>query len=147
MWKAVNNTTSIPALEAFRRQYGTANTVYDRLAEARIEELKIAALPKLDAPESVNPFDGTWQMVRIGRNCRVDRYAAMIIIRDGATESAMGVGAAKGSVSPTGAFHLTHPASNGGTHSYSGTIRGESGSGTFRHSSRRCRGTFTLTRR
>jgi len=39
-WAAVKDTTSIAALEAFRRQYGAANPVYDRLAEARIEELR-----------------------------------------------------------------------------------------------------------
>jgi formylglycine-generating enzyme required for sulfatase activity len=39
-WAAVKETTSITALEAFRRQYGVANPVFDRLAEARVEELK-----------------------------------------------------------------------------------------------------------
>ncbi len=39
-WAAVKDTTNIAALEAFRRQYGTANPVYDRLAAARIEELR-----------------------------------------------------------------------------------------------------------
>jgi uncharacterized caspase-like protein len=39
-WAAVKDSTSMAVLEAFRRQYGAANAVYDRLAEARIEELK-----------------------------------------------------------------------------------------------------------
>jgi uncharacterized caspase-like protein len=39
-WAAVKDSTSIAALEAFRRQYGAANPVYNRLAEARIEELR-----------------------------------------------------------------------------------------------------------
>jgi hypothetical protein len=39
-WAAVKDSTSVAALEAFRRQYGAANAFYDRLAEARIEELK-----------------------------------------------------------------------------------------------------------
>jgi len=41
-WAAVRGSTSIAALEAFRREYGPANAVYDRLAEARIEELRQA---------------------------------------------------------------------------------------------------------
>jgi uncharacterized caspase-like protein len=39
-WSLVKDTTDIRALEAFRRQYGTANPFFDRLAEARIEELR-----------------------------------------------------------------------------------------------------------
>jgi uncharacterized caspase-like protein len=39
-WAAVRDSTSITALEAFRRQYGASNAFYDQLAEARIEELK-----------------------------------------------------------------------------------------------------------
>lgn len=39
-WAAAKDSTSIPVLEAFRRQYGAANAFYDRLAEARIDELK-----------------------------------------------------------------------------------------------------------
>jgi formylglycine-generating enzyme required for sulfatase activity len=40
MWAVVKDTANIAALEAFRQQYGRENPVYDRLAEARIEELK-----------------------------------------------------------------------------------------------------------
>ena len=39
-WAAAKDSTSIAVLEAFRRQYGSANAFYDRLAEARIEELR-----------------------------------------------------------------------------------------------------------
>jgi hypothetical protein len=39
-WAEVKDSTSVAMLEAFRRQYGAANAFYDRLAEARIEELK-----------------------------------------------------------------------------------------------------------
>jgi formylglycine-generating enzyme required for sulfatase activity len=51
-WAAVKDTTSIPALEAFRQQYGKENPVYDRLAEGRIEELKKLAMV---APPQVKP--------------------------------------------------------------------------------------------
>jgi formylglycine-generating enzyme required for sulfatase activity len=40
VWSTVKDSKSIAALEMFRRQYGDANPVYDRLAGARIEELR-----------------------------------------------------------------------------------------------------------
>jgi hypothetical protein len=40
VWKLLENSTDIRALEAFRRQYGAAHAFFDRLAEARVEELK-----------------------------------------------------------------------------------------------------------
>jgi surface antigen len=59
-WAAVKDTTSIAALEAFRRQYGSANPVYDRLAEARIVELRkeqtaLAAPTPKKIPEGARP--------------------------------------------------------------------------------------------
>jgi formylglycine-generating enzyme required for sulfatase activity len=51
-WDRVKDTTSIPALDAFRQQYGKSNLVYDRLAEGRIEELKKLAMV---APPQVKP--------------------------------------------------------------------------------------------
>ena len=39
-WAAIKDTQDIRMLDAFRRQYGAANPLFDRLAEARIEELK-----------------------------------------------------------------------------------------------------------
>jgi hypothetical protein len=39
-WAAIKDTQDIRMLEAFRRQYGAANPLFDRLAESRIEELK-----------------------------------------------------------------------------------------------------------
>ena len=49
-WAAVKDSASVAVLEAFRRQYGAANAVYDRLAEARIEELRRQqlAMPKAE---------------------------------------------------------------------------------------------------
>jgi uncharacterized caspase-like protein len=39
-WTAVKDSTDVAVLEAFRQQYGAANAVYERLAEARIEALR-----------------------------------------------------------------------------------------------------------
>ena len=50
-WAAVKDSTSVAALEAFRRQYGAANAFYDRLAEARSDELRRQQLALLKAEE------------------------------------------------------------------------------------------------
>ena len=39
-WSEVKDSDSIPALEAFQKQYGASNTFYDVLAEQRIQKLK-----------------------------------------------------------------------------------------------------------
>jgi hypothetical protein len=51
-WTLVKDSPSIPVLDAFRRQYGASNLLYDRLAETRIEELKkLASAPAASAFE------------------------------------------------------------------------------------------------
>jgi uncharacterized caspase-like protein len=52
-WAAVRNSTDIAVLQAFRQQYGPSNAVYERLAEARIEELKRKSQPA--SPASCGP--------------------------------------------------------------------------------------------
>jgi uncharacterized caspase-like protein len=52
-WAAVRNSTDIAVLQAFRQQYGPSNAVYERLAEARIEELKKKSQPA--PPASCGP--------------------------------------------------------------------------------------------
>jgi hypothetical protein len=44
-WNAVKDTIDIRTLEAFRRQYGAANPLYDRLAETRVDDLKRSQPP------------------------------------------------------------------------------------------------------
>jgi uncharacterized caspase-like protein len=41
-WASAKDSSSIAVLEAFRRQFGTSSAFYNRLATARIEELKAA---------------------------------------------------------------------------------------------------------
>jgi len=45
-WALVKDSSDMRALEAFRKQYGAANPFYDRLAEARVEQIKQAAEAK-----------------------------------------------------------------------------------------------------
>jgi hypothetical protein len=55
-WAVVKDSASIPVIEAFRRQYGAVNALYDRLAAERIEALSAAAAPKLAvAPNPPRP--------------------------------------------------------------------------------------------
>jgi formylglycine-generating enzyme required for sulfatase activity len=68
MWAVVKDSTSIPALEAFRRQYGQDSPVYDRLAEARIGELKKQQLALLKAKERKNRAEA--ELRRPGREFR-----------------------------------------------------------------------------
>jgi formylglycine-generating enzyme required for sulfatase activity len=55
-------------LEAFRRQYGKHNPVYDRLAEARIEELK-QRLARLEAEEHRRKAEADLRPGRAFRDC------------------------------------------------------------------------------
>jgi Caspase domain len=55
MWAVVKDTTDIPALEAFRRHYGKENPVYDRLAQARIEQLKKQQVSAVTPPPPPPP--------------------------------------------------------------------------------------------
>ena len=52
-WALVKDSPSIAVLEAFRRQYGSSNALYDRLAEARIEDLTKHQLAPATAPPAL----------------------------------------------------------------------------------------------
>lgn len=121
-----------------------ARKVADVEAARGVDRQKVAALPKI-----ANPFDGNWHMVRISQNCGTKRYTPTISISNNVVLGSMGAGGLRGSTSAAGVFRLTHlsTGSPGGTISYSGTLSGNSGSGTFSHSGGGCDGTFTLTRR
>ena len=73
-WAAAKDTTSIAVLEAFRRQYGASNAFYDRLAEARIEELKkqqvavvVPPVPKPESSKVVEPAVGVFNPSRAAK--------------------------------------------------------------------------------
>jgi hypothetical protein len=142
--------------EAEQQRVAAAKTAEEARAVAEAEgqkgvnRLKVATLPKLENPQSQNPFDGTWEMVRLSRNCADKRYAPTLSIKNGLVSGKLGGGGVRGSVSASGVFRLSHLATlgrPGDKHSYSGTLRGHTGSGTFAHSGGGCSGTFTLTRR
>jgi hypothetical protein len=49
-WSAVKDTNAIRTLEAFRRQYGALNPLYDPLAETRIDDLKRSQVAVANSP-------------------------------------------------------------------------------------------------
>jgi formylglycine-generating enzyme required for sulfatase activity len=67
-WAMAKDSTSIPVLEAFRRQYGAFNVFYDRLAEARIEELRRLQLAKAEEDRKRADAD-LWRPGRVFRDC------------------------------------------------------------------------------
>jgi hypothetical protein len=118
-WAVIKGNSSIAVIEAFRRQYGAANALYDRLAAERIEALKAAAAPKLAvAPEAAPPvssvspdltpdlarllqtelkrvgcdpgaIDGTWGDKGEAALERFARYAKLALKTDAATAAAL----------------------------------------------------------
>jgi hypothetical protein len=124
-WAEVKDSTSIAVLEAFRRQYGAANAVYDRLAEARIEELKRQspapapppALARLLQTElqrvGCNPgaIDGVWGDQGEAALERFARHAKLDIHTDEPTLEALeAVKGQRGRVCPQEAAPARQPA-------------------------------------
>jgi hypothetical protein len=87
-------------------------------------------------------------MLRLGPNCGTPRYTPTFVVKNGIILGNLGAGGVRGAVSSDGAFRLTHlsTAQSGGTLSYSGTVTGNIGKGTFKHRPGPCGGTFTLRR-
>ncbi|MGO9545301.1 MAG: hypothetical protein ACLPPF_10960 [Rhodomicrobium sp.] len=55
-WSEIKDSKEIPVFEAFRKQFGPANTFYEKLAAKRIKELKDAKPEK----RPWNPFEN-WE--------------------------------------------------------------------------------------
>ena len=86
IWSMVKDTTSIAAMEEFRRQFGGTNPIYDRLADAHIEELKRLAMLKADQKRKLNEDGkraevGTLRPGKVFRDC--DVCPEMVVIPAG----------------------------------------------------------------
>ena len=99
-WAAVKDSTSIATLEAFRRQYGASNPVYDRLAAERIDELRRRQLALLKAEEDKRRAEEEKRVAeadltpgRVFRDC--DECPEMVVV-------------------PAGSFMMGSPASEAG---------------------------------
>jgi formylglycine-generating enzyme required for sulfatase activity len=91
-WDRIKDTTSIAALEQFRRLYGPGSPVYDRLAEARIAEMKKLAMvappvvkpepPKAMPPAATVAPDPALKPGRVFRDC-ADVCPEMVVVPAG----------------------------------------------------------------
>jgi Caspase domain len=106
-----------------------------REAEKTGDPAKVAALPKLDVPQSGGAFDGRWTITRSSsERCSASQSVFSISILGNIVHGPGG----RGSVSATGEISIL-----GKSNRFSGRLRGNSGSGTY---SGRCEGTFTARR-
>jgi uncharacterized caspase-like protein len=107
----------------------------------------IATAPKTAPKESkATRFDGTWRMERSSAGCTTPSLSTVVTIKDGQVSAATG---AKGRVSDAGALQMEAQRGDGGKGTYSGTISGSQGGGSYvgsRPGTDSCFGTFTLTR-
>jgi uncharacterized caspase-like protein len=110
------------------------------------EPVKVAALPKIEKPESLVSFDGAWTITRVGKgSCGRGRiYSFPVIVRNGRVNGGSGREDISGTVSASGSFVFRGKGQDGRSNVYSGAFRGASGRGTFRHPE--CAGTFTAKR-
>lgn len=108
---------------------------------------KVAVLPKIAiqppvGPRPEAPFDGRWEVTRVGPECRGGVTITFPIV---ITNSAIASG---GRVAPGGTLTLMRSSRmSGRPMHYRGTLRGNSGSGTFMTEGGNCRGTFTAVRK
>jgi hypothetical protein len=111
-------------------------------AERERERKRVAALPpsaarvEREGPTRSVGFDGTWTMYRSASgSCHPKGQAFPVRISGSVVYGPGGTG----TISPSGTIHFP-----GTANSFTGTLRGNSGSGTY---SGKCTGTFTASRR
>ena len=112
-------------------------------AEARRKaELAEQERRKQDAALRPNAFDGVWEISRTGTNC-LPLHVFGVAISNGS------FGQGFGTVSPSGDFKFLGRSQNTGPRDmhYTGTLAGNSGTGTFFAEGSTCSGTFTAKRR
>jgi serine protease Do len=88
-WALVKDTTDVRALEAFRRQYGAANSFFDRLAEAKIEELKQEENKRAEAERQRQAMLRQRQQEEAARG-KMDNYLGLTLVAgNGANKNAV----------------------------------------------------------
>jgi uncharacterized caspase-like protein len=103
----------------------------------------VASLPKLEQPAPSGSFDGTWTITHVSSNCMVKGGTFAFVVAG----SSVGGGKRSGRIAATGAVRWTSPArTDGHPVIWTGTFRGNSGSGTYGRQDGRCGGSFTARR-
>lgn len=116
-----------------------------REAESTGDPTKVAALPKIEKPQSTDQFDGNWIISVTSETCSVKKSEFSITIANGAIGGRVKAGSISGSMSASGVASWTLPSLRDGKPViHSGTFRGRAGSGTYSHPG--CGGTFTAKR-
>ena len=93
-----------------------------------------------------NPFDGNWRIFNSSETCMVKRAPWHLTVRNGVVAGG-GDHPANGSIAATGMAGWTRPAMvDGRPVTYSGTFRGNVGSGSYVATNNGCSGNFTATR-
>jgi hypothetical protein len=100
------------------------------------------------AAAAQNKFDGKWTVNNSSETCMVKRDTWTLIVHNGAV-SAAGKFPPTGSISESGESHWTRAAKKDGLPvTYSGTFKGNAGSGTYVSSARvPCAGRFSAARK
>ena len=152
-WAVMKDTTSDAVLRAFIATYD--GTVFGELARARLKELKegqrdglVSAPAELSKgaparPGSAGPFDGVWTIDQVAqKGCRNPKLTFSVTVANGVV-----AGVKEGSVAKGGALQFTRSSGvDDKPMHYSGTLRGDTGSGKFSKPGFSCSGTFTAAR-
>ena len=121
-----------------------------RDAEKTNDPARVAALPKIGP--AAGQFDGTWHLNRVGPGCpSLPSGRIAIHVANGVISGRARAGRTTGAVSASGQLRFSHPGvsgttPDGSTLHYSGSLRGNTGSGTFNKPGTGCNGTFTAAR-
>lgn len=125
----------LAAEKAANQARGAATEAGEAAEKERASKSRSASLEKPQGATSSGAFDGVWNFDRsVTLECGVKGSHFVVRVQGGA---AYGPGG-RGTVSPDGAIYVP-----GRANSFSGRLRGNSGSGTY---SGRCSGTFTASR-
>lgn len=149
VWDRTKDSRDIATLEAFAARY--KDTFYAQLAKVRAERLLVVAVPPLTGPPTP-AFDGAWEIHRTSENCISRNQKFVAQISKGNLTSDYGAGrTVSGTVDDDGNIKFNHAwldrdgKPDGILWVYSGTLRGNSGGGSFVKNAQ-CDGHFTATR-
>ena len=131
------------ALETSQKE--AARAIKDIEEKPISKEAKLAALPNPEKPEppSRKGFDGDWIVQQHGNSgCFRPSARWLAQIKGGSVRAKF-----NGTVSESGSFRYRGRADNGREMIYTGTLRGNSGNGTYYVVGGKCSGTFTMVRK
>ncbi|MEZ5855238.1 MAG: hypothetical protein R3D67_11045 [Hyphomicrobiaceae bacterium] len=124
-------------------EHARQNTVENSEAAKPRAKTKVASLtPSHEDQSSLGRFDGRWTLTRIGEKCRLGRVRSFSFrIESGKTTNG------RGRVTSSGSFKYNGQSkASGKPMHFTGSLKQNSGRGTFYVEGGRCEGTFTVSR-